>query len=189
MRPPLSSSALGEQTQRHQLLLMHLCLSKHHHLRSPPVDHLLMVSCPYIVAPKQHPVLDVRPHSAEQRGQPLPSPGSSARPGGLQAAVCPFALPGYTAGSCSTHHLPKTPSTSPFCGAALQPLVPQTVLYTCGCLVHSRCKIQRLCSLKLHVVGDRPVLQFIKISQEGLGILKGFNSSSQPSIVTNLVYL
>ena len=114
LQPPwgLPSAPLlwAEQIQGRQLPRMHLCLSTCHHLCSPPLDNLLIVSCPsYIVAPKQHPVLQARPHQCR---------GESTTPTLSQwqhwawctlGCSCPFGLPGHSAGLDSACCHPELP--------------------------------------------------------------------------------
>ena len=77
------------------------------------------------MAPKPHPVLEVRPHSTEQRGQPLPSPTGSAGPGAPQGMVGPLGCQGTLLPHVQ-FAINQLPQIS-FYQAALQPLIPQTV--------------------------------------------------------------
>ena len=85
----------------------------------------LVVLCPsYLVAPKLHPVLEVRPNSTERSGRTPPLARWQCWAWGTSGHSWPIGLPGHTAGSHSTY--PQFPSH----GAALQPLVPQSIHYS-----------------------------------------------------------
>lgn len=73
---------------------------------------------------KLHAVLEVRPHSTEQRGKPLHWPGGSAGPAAPQGTVGPL---GFQKTLLAHIQLAVSQNLQiPFCGAALQPLVPQS---------------------------------------------------------------
>jgi len=87
--------------------------------------------------PDPHPMLEVRPHSTEQREQPLPSPSGSAGPGALQGMVSSF---GYQGTLLIYIHLASNQNPCvPFPGAAFQPLIPHIYIYAQQ--PHPRCKI------------------------------------------------
>lgn len=70
--------------------------------------------------PELHPIFDVGPHSADQRGQSLPSPGGSAEPCAPQGTVDPFGC--YGTQVAHTQFSVNQNSQIPFHGASLQPL-------------------------------------------------------------------
>ena len=82
--------------------------------------------------------------------------------------------PGHTAALCSTCCHPK--HTVPFLQGCSTVFCPQVCKPE---LICSRCRIQPLLLLKLHVVGDCPALQFAYISLQGLSALERVNGSSQ----------
>jgi len=107
MRPPLSLLCFGLKKPRD------LCLSSHtlsSRLFTIFVALLWMLFNSFMsLSPNPHPVLDVRPHSAEQSGT-IPSLAQwQCWAWGTQGHSWPFRLPGHSAGSCSTCCQPEPP--------------------------------------------------------------------------------
>jgi len=107
------------------------------------------------VGPRLHPVQEMRPHSTEQRGQPLPSPSGSAGPGAPQCVVGP---PGVRAHCWLLYNLLSARAPIPFSGAAAQHFMPS--LYVQPGLLLSPGAELGASPIKLHVAGDCPALQF-----------------------------
>lgn len=99
-------------------------------------------------------MLEVRPHSADQRGQPLPSPGGSAGPDAHRGTVGPFGCQGTQL----THiqFVVNQDPQIPVHRAALQPLIPQSVQKFRVALVQVLNPALPL--VKFHAVGDCPAL-------------------------------
>ena len=64
----------------------------------------------------------------------------------------------------------------PFHGVARLPLVPKSVLLSWGAA--SQKQNLALTLVQFHALGDCPALTFVKIYQQGLSALEGFNSSA-----------
>ena len=96
---------------------------------------------------------------------------------------CSFWLPGHTADSDSTCQQPET--QIPFFRAALQPVISDSEHISMTALSHVQ--NETLALVKLHVIGDCPTLQIVKISLQDLSILERNNISSQFSITPILL--
>ncbi|XP_050565909.1 uncharacterized protein LOC126913259 [Cygnus atratus] len=162
--PDTSQDAIG--------LLGHLdTLSAHiqvlHHLRRPPLDTLQQFNVLFVLwCPELHTVLEVRPQQRRvEQDHHFPRPTNNAVLDASQDTVGPPGCQGTLLAhiQLAVNHNPQIP----LCRAALQRLVAQSVCI--ARVAPSQVQDPALAFVKLHVVGDRPVLQSVQISlQESL---------------------